>query len=198
MGTGDGSVMSGFCGDLPAQIEPLRYHISVATFYVENFGCRANQADGAALEHQFEQRGLARASTATHADLVLFNSCDVTAAANQDARTAIRRMRRQNPAAKIIVTGCYAQRASEEIAALPGVSAVIGNSHKHQLADLVLADVPVPEGVQPRLSASTAEPTRSGYSSTFVPVATLTENQARRIESRIFVSDIFAHTELLA
>ena len=176
------------------KIEALRYHISVATFYVENFGCRANQADGAALEHQFEQRGLARASTATQADYVLFNSCDVTAAANQDARAAIRRMRRQNPEAKIIITGCYAQRASEEIAALPGVSAVIGNSHKHQLADLALRDAPVREGVR----ASTAEPTSSGQGSTFVPVATLTENQAGRIENRIFVSDIFAHTELLA
>ncbi len=190
--------MSGFWVAFLRKIEALRYHISVATFYVENFGCRANQADGAALEHQFEQRGLARASTATQADFVVFNSCDVTAAANQDARAAIRRMRRQNPEAKLIITGCYAQRAAEEIAALPGVSAVIGNSHKHQLADLVLADVPAPEGVPPRLSASTGEPTSSGYSSTFVPVATLTENQARRIENRIFVSDIFAHTELLA
>ena len=180
------------------KIELLRYHISVVTFYIENFGCRANQADGAALEHQFEQRGLARASTATQADLVLFNSCDVTAAANQDARAAIRRMRRKNPEAKIIITGCYAQRASEEIAALPGVSAVIGNSHKHQLADLALADMTVPKGVQPRLSAATAEPKSSGYGSTFVPVATLADNQARRIENRIFVSDIFAHTELLA
>ncbi len=152
------------------KIEALRYHISVATFYVENFGCRANQADGAALEHQFEQRGLARASTATQADFVLFNSCDVTAAANQDARAAIRRTRRQNPEAKIIITGCYAQRASKEIAALPGVSAVIGNSHKHQLADLALREVPVRERVQPRLLASTAEPTSSGHELLAAPV----------------------------
>jgi threonylcarbamoyladenosine tRNA methylthiotransferase MtaB len=183
-------------------IAALRYHVSVATFYVENFGCRANQADGAALEHQFEQRGLARASNAWQADLVLFNSCDVTAAANQDARAAIRRVRRKNPDAKIIITGCYAQRASKEIATLPGVSAVIGNSHKHQLAELALANVTILDGVQPRLSASTGEPTSSGYGSTFVPVATLLaslpENQARGTENRIFVSDIFAHTELLA
>ena len=179
-------------------IEALRYHVSVATFYVENFGCRANQADGAALEHQFEQRGLAPASAAARADLVLFNTCDVTAAANQDARAAIRRVRRQNPDAKIIVTGCYAQRASEEIAALPGVSAVIGNSHKHQLADLALANVALPEVDQHRLSASSAEATSSRYGSTFVPVASLTENQAPRTERRIFVSDIFAHTELQA
>ena len=120
-----------------ARILRLRYYDSVATYHVENFGCRATQADGAALERQFEARGLNRAA-ATHADLVILNSCTVTAAADQDARAAIRRVQRQNPLAKIIVTGCYAQRAPEEIAALPGVTAVIGNSHKHQLAELSL------------------------------------------------------------
>ena len=112
----------------------MRYHNSVPTYHVENFGCRATQADGAALERQFEARGLARASAA-QADLVILNTCTVTDSADQDARAAIRRVQRQNPLARIIVTGCYAQRAPEEIAALPGVTAVIGNSHKHQLAE---------------------------------------------------------------
>src|SRR6202166_5453377 len=110
---------------------------SVPTFHVENFGCRATQADGAALERQFESRGLSRAPS-NSADLVILNTCTVTGSADQDARAAIRRVQRQNPLAKIIVTGCYAQRAPEEIAALPGVTAVIGNSHKHQLAEIAL------------------------------------------------------------
>src|SRR5260370_11191850 len=109
----------------------------VPTYHVENFGCGATQADGAALERQFESRGLARAAAA-EADLVILNTCTVTNSADQDARAAIRRVQRQNPLARIIVTGCYAQRAPEEIAALPGVSAVIGNSHKHQLAEIAL------------------------------------------------------------
>src|SRR5208282_5320695 len=117
----------------------MRYHSPVTTYHVENFGCRATQADGAALERQFESRGLARAE-ASQADLVVLNTCTVTNSADQDARAAIRRARRQNPQAKIIVTGCYAQRAPQEIAALPGVSAVIGNSHKHQLAEISLND----------------------------------------------------------
>jgi threonylcarbamoyladenosine tRNA methylthiotransferase MtaB len=150
----------------------------VPTYHVENFGCRATQADGAALERQFESRGLARTSAA-HADLVILNTCTVTHSGDQDARAAIRRVQRQNPLARIIVTGCYAQRAPEEIAALPGVSAVIGNSHKHQLAEIVLREKP-----------------REG--TTFLPVSTLTENRELRSESSIFVSDIFAHTELLA
>ena len=81
---------------------------------------------------------LSRAPHRPQADLVILNTCTVTNSADQDARAAIRRVQRQNPLAKIIVTGCYAQRAPEEIAALPGVTAVIGNSHKHQLAEIAL------------------------------------------------------------
>ena len=88
----------------------MRYDSAVPTYYVENFGCRATQADGAALERQFESRGLARADAA-QADLVILNTCTVTNSADRDARAAIRRVQRQNPLAKIIVTGCYAQRA---------------------------------------------------------------------------------------
>jgi threonylcarbamoyladenosine tRNA methylthiotransferase MtaB len=110
----------------------------VPGFYVENFGCRATQADGAALERQFEEVGLSRASTPGQAAIVVLNTCTVTAAADQDARAAIRRIQRQNPQARIVVTGCYAQRAPGEIAALRGVTHVIGNSHKHRLAEITL------------------------------------------------------------
>ncbi len=115
----------------------MGYHEPVPTFFVENFGCRATQADGAAIERQFHLRGMDRAPTAESAALVILNTCTVTASADQDARAAIRRLRRQNPNCEIVVTGCYAQRAPEEVAALPGVSRVIGNSHKHQLAEIV-------------------------------------------------------------
>jgi threonylcarbamoyladenosine tRNA methylthiotransferase MtaB len=154
------------------------YDSLVTTYNVENFGCRATQADGAALALQFEARGLASADAAV-ADIVLLNTCTVTAAADQDARAAIRRVRRQNPAARIIVTGCYAQRAPEEVAALPGVSAVVGNSHKHQLASLILEE-------------------KSGRASSFVPISALIKSKESATENQIFVSDIFAHTELLA
>ncbi len=117
----------------------LRYHDQVSTYHVQNFGCRATQADGAAIEGQFQLRGLVPAP-ADQADLIILNTCTVTNSADQDARAAVRRIQRQNPLARIIVTGCYAQRAPEEVAALPGVNAVIGNSHKHQLGDLVLGE----------------------------------------------------------
>jgi threonylcarbamoyladenosine tRNA methylthiotransferase MtaB len=154
----------------------------VPGFFVENFGCRATQADGAALERQFEERGLTRASTAGQASVVILNTCTVTNGADQDARAAIRRVRRQNPDARIVVTGCYAQRAPEEIAALPGVDLVVGNSHKHQLAEIAMPALSVAEGL----------------GSSFVPLAGLIENRAPKTENSIYVSDIFAHTELLA
>ncbi len=112
------------------------YNTPVGSFYVENFGCRATQADGAAIERQLADRGLSRAGTAAEAEVVVLNTCTVTSSADQDARAAIRRIHRANPTARIIVTGCYAQRAPEEISALEGVSLVVGNSHKHRLAEI--------------------------------------------------------------
>jgi threonylcarbamoyladenosine tRNA methylthiotransferase MtaB len=158
----------------------------VPGFYVENFGCRATQADGAALERQFEDRGLSRASSPAQASVVVLNTCTVTAGADQDARAAIRRVRRQNPDARIVVTGCYAQRAPDEIGALPGVDLVVGNSHKHELAEIALPHLGTTESLQ----------------SNFVSLERLTQNRVASTEyspeSAIFVSDIFAHTELLA
>jgi threonylcarbamoyladenosine tRNA methylthiotransferase MtaB len=153
----------------------------VASFYVENFGCRATQADGAAIERQFQERGLARAADPAQSEIVVLNTCTVTAAADQDARAAIRRIRRENPSCEIVVTGCYAQRAPKEVASLPGVTRVIGNSHKHRLAEIVVASG--------RYDAVASVAAHSG----FVPLSSLEEAR-----SEIFVSDIFAHTELLA
>jgi threonylcarbamoyladenosine tRNA methylthiotransferase MtaB len=109
----------------------------VSTFYIEQFGCRATHADGAAIERQLLERGCTLANSPHSADVVVLNTCTVTAAADAQARDAIRRLHATNPATRIIVTGCYAQRAPEELAALPGVSVVVGNSHKPQIPDLV-------------------------------------------------------------
>src|ERR1700689_3635131 len=106
-------------------------------FFVQNFGCRATQADGAALEAQLAGKGLTASDARENADLVVLNTCTVTAEADSDARSTIRRVHRENPGARILVTGCYAQRAPDELAAMPGVEWVVGNSHKTQIADLV-------------------------------------------------------------
>jgi threonylcarbamoyladenosine tRNA methylthiotransferase MtaB len=178
----------------------------VPGYYVENFGCRATQADGAALEQQFEEQGLTRASSPNQASVVVLNTCTVTSGADQDARAAIRRVRRQNPEARIVVTGCYAQRAPEEIAALPGVDLVVGNSHKHILAEIVRV-TPDDSDLGWRCASSAAKDTsysdRASAPSVpgFIPLSTIAgPGGERKTEtgSPIYHSDIFAHTELLA
>ena len=151
----------------------------MASFYIENFGCRATQADGAALERQFLERGLERAGSARDAEIVVLNTCTVTESADKDARASIRRLQRVNPECRILVTGCYAQRAPEELAALPGVTWVVGNSHKHQAAEIATSSSLFPSG-------------GSSSSSGFVPLGQLSQS------ANVVVGDIFAHTELLA
>jgi threonylcarbamoyladenosine tRNA methylthiotransferase MtaB len=109
----------------------------MATFFIEQFGCRATQADAAAIERQLLSRGYAASRDARSADVVVVNTCTVTAAADSQARESIRAIHRENPAAHLVVTGCYAQRAPEELAALEGVSWVVGNSHKPEIPRLV-------------------------------------------------------------
>jgi threonylcarbamoyladenosine tRNA methylthiotransferase MtaB len=113
--------------------------IKVQRFHVRNFGCRASQADGAAIESQLTRRGYAPAEDHRSEELVVLNTCTVTSAADDELRQTVRRVHRENPAARIVVTGCYAQRAPEEIAGLPGVALVVGNSHKTTIADLIAA-----------------------------------------------------------
>jgi len=166
----------------------------VARFFVQNFGCRATQADGAALERQFLERGLERAGAARDAEIVVLNTCTVTEGADKDARASIRRLQRDNPDCRILVTGCYAQRAPQELARIPGVTWVVGNSHKHQAAEIVAA---------------------SSFSTGFVSLAQLSGDPAEFPPNRkerglvghvrervghpdVVVGDIFAHTELLA
>ncbi|HUX27899.1 MAG TPA: MiaB/RimO family radical SAM methylthiotransferase [Terracidiphilus sp.] len=107
------------------------------SFHVEHFGCRAARADGEAVGNRLRTAGLIEQDPST-ADVVVVNTCSVTAEADRAARAFIRRAHRLNPAARILVTGCYAQRAPQELADLPGVAAVVGNSHKALTPEIAL------------------------------------------------------------
>lgn len=110
--------------------------------FVHSFGCRASQADGAAIESALAAKGWNAAQGAGEAQLVVLNTCTVTQAADHDLKQAVHRIHRENPDARIVVTGCYAQRAPEEISRIPGVSMVVGNTHKVQIPELLEGDVP--------------------------------------------------------
>lgn len=103
-------------------------------YAIVTFGCRVNQADSLQLEEDLIARGGCPAP-AEQADLVIVNTCSVTAAADQGARQVIRRIARQNPDARIVATGCYATRRTDEVAALPGVVRVVANPRKATLLD---------------------------------------------------------------
>ncbi len=103
------------------------------------FGCRVNQADSLGFEEELLARG-GVAAPPEHADLVVVNTCSVTATADQGARQTIRRIARDNPAARIVVTGCYATRRPDEIGDLPNVSRVVPNDDKPRLIQLIGAD----------------------------------------------------------
>ena len=109
------------------------------TYAVVTFGCRVNQADSLALEGHLRSRGAIPAPTEC-ADVVIVNTCSVTASADQGARQTIRRVGRDNPAARVVVTGCYASRCPSEIAALPNVVHVVPNTAKDALVDLIAGE----------------------------------------------------------
>ena len=154
----------------------------MAEFYIENFGCRAARADGEAVGNRLRAAGLSEGHAAG-AEVVVVNTCSVTAEADRAARAFIRRTHRNNPAARIVVTGCYAQRAPEELAALAGVSAVVGNSHKALAPEIVLnlAD------------GDLARAKRSSPPGELVPLRSLVASDAAGA-APIWADDLFAHS----
>ena len=106
------------------------------TYAILTFGCRVNQADSFEFEDELRARGGVEAAPDV-ADLLIINTCSVTGAADQGARRAIRRVSRDNPNARIVVTGCYATRKPDDLAALPNVVTVIPNTQKDELVQLL-------------------------------------------------------------
>jgi threonylcarbamoyladenosine tRNA methylthiotransferase MtaB len=101
-------------------------------YAVVTFGCRVNQADSLEIESGLLARGGVCVPPA-EADVVVVNTCSVTGAADQGARQTIRKVARENPAARILVTGCYATRQPDDLASLPGVVRIVPNPDKDHL-----------------------------------------------------------------
>lgn len=108
-------------------------------FFAATMGCKINQYETQAICEAWEKQGAERSPFAGDADTILINSCAVTANAVRDLRRMVRRMNRENPTAGIVVTGCAAQVLEEEIRGLPGVTRVVAQDRKHELADGDLA-----------------------------------------------------------
>lgn len=107
--------------------------------YLESLGCRLNYAEMAALGRRLAGAGYELAASAEDADLCVVNSCAVTGEAARQSRQLARRLARTNPAARLVVTGCYASLEGAAVASLPNVALVVGNAHKDDLLTLIEA-----------------------------------------------------------
>jgi threonylcarbamoyladenosine tRNA methylthiotransferase MtaB len=113
------------------------------TVSIVTLGCKTNQFESAAMSEQLQQAGYCQVDFEAGAELVIVNTCTVTAATDAQSRNLIRRARRFNPQARVVVTGCYAQINPQSLSQLPGVSLVIGNQEKiHLLESLTTLDQP--------------------------------------------------------
>jgi threonylcarbamoyladenosine tRNA methylthiotransferase MtaB len=111
----------------------------MTSFSIQTFGCRSNQAEAFLWAHEFQKQGLRYEKDFSRSDLVVVNSCTLTSRADSDIRSFIRRVSRLNPKARLIVTGCYAERAPEKLRNMPQVSCLLSNTEKKNLEAKVLS-----------------------------------------------------------
>lgn len=107
------------------------------TVALHTLGCKVNFYDTEAIWRMFKSAGYEQVSFEEQADVYVINTCTVTNTGDKKSRQMIRRAVRTNPDATVVVTGCYAQIAPEEIAAITGVDLVVGNDRKTKIVDLV-------------------------------------------------------------
>jgi len=134
-------------------------------------GCKTNQFETAAMDEALRKEGFVVVPAGESADVCVINTCTVTARTDAESRRLIRRAHRENPAAAIVITGCYSQLSPELFREFPGVSLIIGNSEKRELADLLrdldggqlvkVADISQEHEAAPLLLETFAEHTRA-------------------------------------
>ncbi len=107
-------------------------------FKLKTLGCKVNQAESEALSAQLKKAGIEPADPATPADICIINTCTVTQRAAMQSRQAIRQAIRGNPDARVMVTGCYAQTAPEEIRRIEGIDTILDHAAKPRLVEFAL------------------------------------------------------------
>ncbi|MBN1139206.1 MAG: tRNA (N(6)-L-threonylcarbamoyladenosine(37)-C(2))-methylthiotransferase MtaB [Anaerolineae bacterium] len=105
--------------------------------HVSSLGCKLNQSEMDDLAARLARNGHQIVASAGDADLCILNTCAVTHVAAQKSRQALGRLHRDNPSARLVAAGCYADLFPAELSSLPGVELVVGNRQKERLADLL-------------------------------------------------------------
>ena len=128
-------------------------------------GCKLNFAETSHILRSLTAQGHTVVDFGQHADIYIINTCTVTAVAEKKCRNAIRQAHRKNPDAQIVVVGCFAQVAAEEIGKIPGVTLVLGNDRKHLLPDFINNNTIVPSTHSPLSTSHSPLPFPLQYSS---------------------------------
>ncbi len=113
---------------------PMSETEAKARYHLMTYGCRVNQADAEGIRASLEAAKMQPARGRSDASLVVLHSCTVTHRSDADIKKAVQRIKRENPGAEVLVSGCYAQRDPDAIAALPGTSAVVGHAPPAEVA----------------------------------------------------------------
>lgn len=114
-------------------------------FKIVTLGCRTNQYESQAYQNQLEALGYTPASDGEKADVCIVNTCTVTESADSSSRHEIRQLARQNSNAKLVVTGCYAERQPEAVRQIEGVTDVVSNRNKENLLQSIFPETDLPE-----------------------------------------------------
>lgn len=114
-------------------------------FKIVTLGCRTNQYESQAYSDQLKEMGFSAAEEGEAAEVCIVNTCTVTESADRHSRTEIRRLAKQNPGTKLVVTGCLAERQPDQIQAMEGVTKLISNRDKEQLISQIFPDLETPE-----------------------------------------------------
>jgi threonylcarbamoyladenosine tRNA methylthiotransferase MtaB len=122
-----------------------------SSFAVTGLGCKVAQYDAEAISSELEERGLVRLEHPDEADILLVNTCTVTTRADYQARQLIRKLVREHPLARLVVTGCYAERDQAVLEGIDGVDLVVTRNQRERLGALLAGDTPAtaPEGERP-------------------------------------------------
>lgn len=128
----------------------------MTSFSVQSFGCRVNQAEAFDWVNEFQKKGYHYEKDHAKSDIILVNTCTVTSRADRDVRGFLRRINRENPTARLILTGCYTERSSEEFKNHPQLSRIVPNSEKEKIAQFVTPVAPKQDGNPPQSFRSRA------------------------------------------
>ena len=132
------------------------------TVAIETHGCKLNQADSAALAQEFARAGYVLVDSRRDADIIVLNTCTVTATADSKARQALRAAHRANPEAVVVAAGCYPERAEEDLRRIPEVSLVVGNRSKPELVAMAVSESAQRRGVAADAGGNDEHPVPAG------------------------------------